>query len=219
MYTEITEKFKSDCRELNNMTMFILVPIMLFIIAIAVSISLHNNACIDWLAPVLVLLATVFSLLNYYLIVLFSIKNEPQFSKKNFWRIVSMVELYQEVMHKKDIKILINILKNSGVNTRPKVLEVLRHYQICLPRKIIGGSQIISILALTISTLAFVFSDILSMSFESQIMTLIIIMFVLFIYLFGYVLNKRIFHYFGEAALYIRIESAVSEIWMKSLIK
>ncbi len=130
-----------------------------------------------------------------------------------------MVELYQEVMHKKDIKILINILKNAGVNTRPKVLEVLRHYQICLPRKIIGGSQIISILALTISTLAFVFSDILSMSFESQIMTLIIIMFVLFIYLFGYVLNKRIFHYFGEAALYIRIESAVSEIWMKSLIK
>lgn len=219
MYTEITEKFKSDCRELNNMTMFILVPIMLFIIAIAVSISLHNNACIDWLAPVLILLATVFSLLNYYLIVLFSIKNEPQFSKKNFWSIVSMVELYQEVMHKKDIKILINILKNSGVNTMPKVLEVLRHYQICLPRKIIGGSQIISILALTISTLAFVFSDILSMSFESQIMTLIIIMFVLFIYLFGYVLNKRIFHYFGEAALYIRIESAVSEIWMKSLIK
>lgn len=219
MYTEITEKFKSDCRELNNMTMFILVPIMLFIIAIAVSISLHNNACIDWLAPVLILLATVFSLLNYYLIVLFSIKNEPQFSKKNFWSIVSMVELYQEVMHKKDIKILINILKNAGVNTRPKVLEVLRHYQICLPRKIIGGSQIISILALKISTLAFVFSDILSMSFESQIMTLIIIMFVLFIYLFGYVLNKRIFHYFGEAALYIRIESAVSEIWMKSLIK
>lgn len=219
MYTEITEKFKSDCRELNNMTMFILVPIMLFIIAIAVSISLHNNACIDWLAPVLILLATVFSLLNYYLIVLFSIKNEPQFSKKNFWSIVSMVELYQEVMHKKDIKILINILKNAVVNTRPKVLEVLRHYQICLPRKIIGGSQIISILALTISTLAFVFSDILSMSFESQIMTLIIIMFVLFIYLFGYVLNKRIFHYFGEAALYIRIESAVSEIWMKSLIK
>lgn len=219
MYTEITEKFKSDCRELNNMTMFILVPIMLFIIAIAVSISLHNNACIDWLAPVLILLATVFSLLNYYLIVLFSIKNEPQFSKKNFWSIVSMVELYQEVMHKKDIKILINILKNAGVNTRPKVLEVLRHYQICLPRKIIGGSQIISILALTISTLAFVFSDILSMSFESQIMTLIIIMFVLFIYLFGCVLNKRIFHYFGEAALYIRIESAVSEIWMKSLIK
>ncbi len=219
MYTEITEKFKSDCRELNNMTMFILVPIMLFIIAIAVSISLHNNDCIDWLAPVLILLATVFSLLNYYLIVLFSIKNEPQFSKKNFWSIVSMVELYQEVMHKKDIKILINILKNAGVNTMPKVLEVLRHYQICLPRKIIGGSQIISILALTISTLAFVFSDILSMSFESQIMTLIIIMFVLFIYLFGYVLNKRIFHYFGEAALYIRIESAVSEIWMKSLIK
>ncbi len=219
MYTEITEKFKSDCRELNNMAMFILVPIMLFIIAIAVSISLHNNACIDRLAPVLILLATVFSLLNYYLIVLFSIKNEPQFSKKNFWSIVSMVELYQEVMHKKDIKILINILKNAGVNTRPKVLEVLRHYQICLPRKIIGGSQIISILALTISTLAFVFSDILSMSFESQIMTLIIIMFVLFIYLFGYVLNKRIFHYFGEAALYIRIESAVSEIWMKSLIK
>lgn len=219
MYTEITEKFKSDCRELNNMTMFILVPIMLFIIAIAVSISLHNNACIDWLAPVLILLATVFSLLNYYVIVLFSIKNEPQFSKKNFWSIVSMVKLYQEVMHKKDIKILINILKNAGVNTRPKVLEVLRHYQICLPRKIIGGSQIISILALTISTLAFVFSDILSMSFESQIMTLIIIMFVLFIYLFGYVLNKRIFHYFGEAALYIRIESAVSEIWMKSLIK
>ena len=82
MYTEITEKFKSDCRELNNMTMFILVPIMLFIIAIAVSISLHNNACIDWLAPVLILLATVFSLLNYYLIVLFSMKNEPQFSKK-----------------------------------------------------------------------------------------------------------------------------------------
>ena len=218
MYTEITERFKEDCREINDMVLFISVPLLLFALTIAFSFICYKEN-LDWLSIVLLIVSFILSALNCYGIVLLTIRNNPKFSKKKFWRILSMIDLYKATVHKKDIKIMIEILKDEGVNTRPKVLEVLRHYQCCLPRKVMGGSQIISILALSISTLAFIFSDILSMSFQNQIIAIICLVGVIIVYILGYTLNKSLFHYFGESALYLRIESAVSEIWMKSLIK
>lgn len=218
MYTEITERFKEDCREINDMVLFIFVPLLLFALTIAFSFICYKEN-LDWLSIVLLIVSFILSALNCYGIVLLTIRKNPKFSKKKFWRILSMIDLYKATVHKKDIRIMIEILKDEGVNTRPKVLEVLRHYQCYLPRKVIGGSQIISILALSISTLAFIFSDILSMSFQNQIIAIICIVGIIIVYILGYTLNKSLFHYFGESALYLRIESAVSEIWMKSLIK
>lgn len=219
MYNVITEKFNDKSRNFNNRLAVVFVPIILFGSVIFGCIPLYNKDYAKWLVPLLFGFVFILCLLNCYMVIYLSIRKEPQFSKKNCWRLISMVRLYKTVMHNNDIEILIKILQEEGVNTRPKVLEVLRHYQCLLPRNTIGKSQFISILALSVSVLAFVFSNILSKPFEYQLITILCILGVLFVYVLGCALNKKVFYFFGEAALITRIEMAVSEIWMKSLIK
>jgi len=39
------------------------------------------------------------------------------------------IKLYQLQVHDNDIKLLMDILKKHNINTRPKQLEAIRHYQ------------------------------------------------------------------------------------------
>lgn len=219
MYNDINTKFKEQSRQLNNMIAFVSIPTILIMVALFFSFWIHHFHWAEWIEIVLYVFVVAFIFSFLYIVVLFSIRKEPNFSWKKCWRILFMIDLYLCAMHEKDINILIQLLKSHEVNTRPKVLEVLRHYQCLLPRKTIGSSHIISIVALCISTLAFVFSENFSTSFQNQIISIISILMILIIYYFVYGLNKYVFHYFGESALYERIESALSEIWIKSLIK
>ncbi|MDE6676497.1 MAG: hypothetical protein K2K12_02130 [Clostridia bacterium] len=219
MYNAISEKFRDKSRHYNNRLAVVSVPIILIPSVIFGCIPLYSKDYAKWLVPLLFGFVFIFCLVHCYMIIFISVRKEPEFSRNICWRLRAMVRLYKTVMHNNDIEILIKILKEEGANTRPKVLEVLRHYQCLLPRNTIGRSQFISILALSVSVLAFIFSDILSMSFDYQLIILLCLLGILFLYILGYALNKEVFYFFGEAALITRIEMAVSEIWMKSLIK
>lgn len=219
MYNIINEKFRDKSQQYNNRLAVVSVPIILFPSVVFGCIPLYSKDYAKWLVPLLFGFVFIFCLVHCYLMIFVSVRKEPQFSKKYCWHLRAMVKFYKTVMHNKDVEAVIKILKEEGVNTRPKVLEVLRHYQCLLPRNTTGKSQLISILALSVSILALVFSNLSSKSFEYQIITLLCLLGVLYIYILCYALNKKVFYFFGEAALITRIEMAVSEIWMKSMIK
>ena len=80
-------------------------------------------------------------------------------NKMNIMDIEINTKLYQIQTHDKDIEILKIILKEHNVNTRPKQLEAIRHYQALIPRNIIGGSSFISVLAFAISIIALILDD------------------------------------------------------------
>lgn len=151
--------------------------------------------------------------------ILIVLKKEKQFKWKNVWRIKSNIEIFIKTMHQKDIELLVDILKSQGVNTRPKVLEILRHYQCLLPRRMVSGTQIISICALIISIIALFFQDNIIYSQETAIVVTIIIFGGTLVYLILWWVNRNILRVLGKDALNERIEMAVSEIWIKSLIK
>ena len=221
MYNSINYEFKNNSQYLKNQTLYIGFPILYFIIAGLLAYFLKWNLFEPFfLIFIFFGVIIILILISYYgLIIIGTIKNEEEFSWRNIWNVIKITRLYTITVHKKDIALLVKILKNHGVNTRPKVLEVLRHYQCLLPRKTRGGISVISILALSISALALIFNDYVQNSEINQMIVLAVIFGVLLVCLLAYQLNKDIFRYFGENAFNERIEMAISEIWMKSLIK
>lgn len=115
---------------------------------------------------------------------------------------------------------MIKYLKNNGINTRPKVLEAVRHYQAILPRKLIAGIQVVPFLALIVSLFAFIFSgSIIFNSIENVGIICLLASLVILVYIEYCFLNEKIFKAFGTEELYKRLEDCLSEIYMHSLIK
>ncbi len=220
MYNSISSEFKDKSKYLTNQTIYIGLPIFYFGVGVLLIYLLKWDIFNPfYLFFVFFGVITFLILISYYGLILKTVKSEKEFSWKKSWRILKMINFYTETVHNKDIDLLKNILKDYGVNTRPKVLEVLRHYQCLLPRKIISGGHLLSILALTIATLALLFQDSIYNSENKLFMVFFVILMVIAIYMLIDFLNKNFFRVLGVDALNERIEMAVSEIWIHSLIK
>lgn len=220
MYNKISDEFKANSHYSINQSIYIGLPGILLLISFLLFYFLKWNL----FQPIYLYFIYVFTLLlliliGYYALVIITVKKEDGFSWKKIWRISKIIKLFTDTVHKKDIELLIRILKKQGVNTRPKVLEVLKHYQCLLPRKTKTGISIVSFLALCVSILALVYNDYVQKSEINQLIVAIVIVGALLVALVVYQLNRNIFRFLGEDALNERIEMAISEIWMKSMIK
>ena len=152
--------------------------------------------------------------IGVYVFVITKVCKLEGFSWKNIMDIERNTKLYQIRTHDKDIELLKDILKEHNINTRPKQLEAIRHYQALIPRNIVGGSSFISVLAFSISIIALILDDKVYYN-EENLKSIFAFLFVVsLIYLIFYFLNKNIFRLFGSAELYKRLESSISEIYM-----
>ncbi len=125
-------------------------------------------------------------------------------------------------LFRKDIEILVPIIKSCGINTRAKVLEAIRHYQILLLRKSNKGFAIISVVSLTVSVAGIILASVKYQSSEELFVLMLLLVSLMIVVILLCILVKKmyiIFYGLTEYALYERIESALSEIWMKNLIK
>ena len=156
----------------------------------------------------------LFSLICYFVILYVLIKNE-KIEFKDFLRINENRYKYNELIHSKDILILIDILKNNGINTRHKAGEALRHYQCIIPRNVVSQNQFTNIMALTISILAFFCSDMVFNSFEIVKLSFMIILFVAMSYFMVRIIDMYFFRFFGTIELYKKLELLISEIYIK----
>lgn len=220
MYNQINKKFSDGSAIRKNQILLIYLP-LLFIVAVVLIIYFCK---IDFLASYFkIILAEIIYMsvigIIYYLYMLYNVKGTDGFSIKNIYKIDEIKNLFMDTLHKKDIELLIGILKEKGINTRSKVQEVLHHYQCLLPRKNIGGGQIIAILALTVSMLALFMQNEILLYEEKIIIIVSVIVLVFLIYLLWKFIYKVIIRAFGQDALNERIECALSEIWVKQLIK
>ena len=152
--------------------------------------------------------------IGVYVFIITKVCKSEDFHWKNVMDIEINTKLYQIQTHDKDIGILKIILKEHNVNTRPKQLEAIRHYQALIPRNIIGGSSFISVLAFAISIIALILDDKVYYNEENLKFIFTFLFVVSLIYLIFYLFNKNIFKLFGSAELYKRLESSISEIYM-----
>lgn len=220
MYDEIDYRFRKEAKELNNRLAFLGLAgiyLIIFIVSLFVFDEHIFDPFYNYIISVVALGVVV--LLSIYLLIVVSIRKESSFSWKKIWKVRTIINIYYDTIHEKDIKLLIILLKEFNTNTRPKVQEALRHYQCQLPRRIAGQNFLISLVALTVSLIALFIQDRIMESPVNVAVAIAIIAGVIIIYFVLTKLNNTYLRYFGKVAFYERMEMAISEIYMKCLIK
>ena len=154
-----------------------------------------------------------------YIYMAISIRKYTKLSIKNIFDLDFVQEQYKEMIHKEDLKILCEILKDNHINTRPKVQETIRHYQCLLPRKVSTSGTLLSILAFTVSTLALIFSESVWNSATTLAIVFVLVLAVILIYGVIIMIDKFYFKALGNDALYTRLEASLSEIFMDYYLK
>lgn len=136
----------------------------------------------------------------------------------NYWKFKETIQLYIDERKSRDANLLAEICKKNSINTRPKVLEAIRHYQTLVPRNIIGSGVFLSLVAIIISIVAFSFDDNTISSERFQFM-LSIFLLVGILYAFFKLTVEQFASSFGNKALYRRMEDTLSSIYFQSIIK
>lgn len=166
---------------------------------------------------VLYLLAIIIA----YTIIFIIAKKKKSFRAKDYFHLKRVLNSLKDIS-KKDVQILVPLLKRYGINTRPKVQEADKHYQILLLRKSKNGFAILSIISLAISIASIILSALNYKSGKDLIVLLIVLLSLIICVTLVCILIKIIYrticYNLSEYALYERIEAALSEIWMKQLI-
>ena len=210
MYLKIEEEFKKKSLLRRSQIAFFSIYFLLAILVAWICMKYVDDNRI-WLY--IILYGVVFYI-GVYVFIITKVWKSEDFHWKNVMDIEINTKLYQIQTHDKDIEILKIILKEHNVNTRPKQLEAIRHYQALIPRNIIGGSSFISVLAFAISIIALILDEKVYYNEENLKFIFTFLFVVSLIYLIFYLFNKNIFKLFGSAELYKRLESSISEIYM-----
>lgn len=210
MFQKIEEDFKKVSQVIEYRKYYVVALSIVFIIICA--------TCIDVTAitvniDLVFIIMCAFYILCYVFLFIITFVNK-QTRIKDFIKFSLVKSKFDELIHRDDIESLNEILVKYGVNTRPKVAELLRHYQSVMYKNIKSNGQFISLLALGISLLAFFFSETLLTSYVFLQLSIEILLLIIMCYFLVLTINKNLFSFFGNEKFYERIESYVFEIFV-----
>ena len=214
MYLQIENEFKTESRFLKQNSVLILSSVALIAVLIAIdNITEEKNR----IAVVIVcfFIGLFLMWITFYAIIYFKHVNKEKRSFCAFFRFSTTLHTYQEKIHNEDIQTLKQILKKHKIDTRPKLEEVIKHYQCVLPRKVEQSGQLLSILAFAISVLALLLSETVMNSAENIVGIILILSMLTLFYLIAQFFNRNVLKVFSKESLYERIESSLAEIFME----
>lgn len=210
MFQKIEEDFKKVSQVIEYRKYYVLALSVVFIIVFATCIDVNDiTVNID----LVFIIMCAFYMLCYVILFIITFVNK-QTRIKDFTKFSLVKSKFDEFIHRDDIESLNKILVKYGVDTRPKVAELLRHYQSIMYKNIKSNGQFISLLALGISLLAFFFSETLLTSYVFLQLSIEILLLIIMCYFLVSTINKNLFSFFGNEKFYERIESYVFEIFV-----
>ena len=223
MYLRIEKEFKKKSKHRKTQLLFVIgaftFATILSLLFLPALLSMIENNKIDSKYIWFILLGMLpFSFICHAYMV-WNIRNYVKLSIKNIFDFDFIKEQYQEMIHKEDLKVLCEILKDNHINSRPKVQETIRHYQCLLPRKVSTSGMLLSILAFAVSTMALIFSESVWNSATTLAVIIVIVLAVILIYGMIIAIDKFYFKALGKDALYTRMEASLSEIFMTYYLK
>jgi len=209
MYYIIEKDFKKNSWHKRDMTFILILSISYTILSILLS-GIFGSI---WYSYGLTLVIVPVQ----YTYIFFLVKKHCN-TQVNYWKFKKNVQSYIAERKSRDAKLLAEICKKNSINTRPKVLEAIRHYQTLVPRNIIGSGVFLSLVAIIISIVAFSFDDNTISSERFQLMISIFLL-VGILYAFFKLTVDQFASSFGNKALYRRMEDILSSIYFQSIIK
>lgn len=219
MYLKIEKEFKKKSKNRKSQLLFVLgVAIYAIILSSIITFLVDLDKSMGTYLLIMIVSVIPF-FIGCYVVILIKISKTEKLLFKNIFLLEENKNNYHQIIHKEDIKILLDILKENNINTRPKVQEAIRHYQCLLPRKIVSSGQLLAILAFAISVMALLFSEPVMTSIGNVQVVLEIIWSVIIIYVAIRIIEKNYFRCFGNDELYMRLEASLSEIFMEYYLK
>lgn len=209
MYYSIESEFKKNSWHKRDLRFILILSISYIVLSILFSATFGSI----WYSYGLTLLIVP----AQYTYIFFLLKKYCNTQVK-YWKIKRTFQLYISERKARDTNLLAEICKKNSINTRPKVLEAIRHYQILIPRNIIGSGVFLSLVAIIISIVAFSFDDNTISSERFQLMMSIFLL-VAILYTFFKFTIDQFASSFGTKALYKRMEDILSTIYFLSIIK
>ncbi|MBU1144748.1 MAG: hypothetical protein KJ971_02680 [Firmicutes bacterium] len=210
MYYRIENEFKKNSWYKRDLNFILILSVSYTVLSIFLSTILGSI----WYSYGLALLIVP----SQYTYIFFIVRKFNNHEAKYF-EVKSNVQSYIDERKSRDAKMLAEICKKNSINTRPKVLEAIKHYQTLLPRNIIGSGVFLSLVAIIISIAAFSFNENNTISSErfQFMMTLFLLVGILYAF-FKFTVNQFASS-FGTKALYRRMEEILSTIYFQSIIK
>lgn len=167
------------------------------------------------------IIGTVSYIIVYLYVVRSNIKNNV-YGGVSKWKMVDPIyniDEFKRIQREKDRDILIELSKQSGINTRHKVAHVIDHYRTLLPRTINGTGQFLPVLAIVLTVGVFVYD--LNAEIVNEKTTFIcslILIFSIFWFSISSIANL-IGNAYSKKSFYTRMEEMYTEIYINQNIK
>ena len=205
MIEKIENDFKKKINYKMKSTILTLIFLLLIIICI-ISIFLVGS----WLAITISLAFILFSLLYIYFYTIIKTKGKS--------KLKNMFDEYKRIKRDDNLKKLLDILRNNGVNSKLEIELLIKYYQNKQPKNVNSSGQLLSTLALFSSFFFFVVDPDFSTINEKIIMSVkFLIVCALIYYIFNTIL-KELKDIHSADNFSIMMEKYLIEIIVKKII-
>jgi len=212
MYVEIETEFKNKSWSRSELS-FRIGLLIFYLASVYISYERFGIGNRFWYRFAVIVIVAILAIQTYVFCMLK--KNQKH---KPFWKFTTNLDIYKKEIVESDVKSLIEIIKKFGINTRPKVQELIRHYQTLIPRSIIGTGTILSIIAISISILSLSLSEGNTLSNERLSMLVALSIVIGILYFMIKSINEQLSS-FRRPRIYLYIEQLLAIIYFRSLVK
>jgi len=215
LYLSIEQQFRKLSNVLKNQIIFLLFVFLVVIV---------ETLIVCFFFPSLkgcFIVAICGDILFFFCCYLYIVISNWNIIKKNRWKIFDIgynISEYDRRLQQKDLVILKELLKENKVNTRTEIQELIRHYQCLLPRTIQRSGVTLSIFALVVSIWSLIYKESTDNALHNLFLIIVVSISILIVYGLSLSIYNKWFKIFGNAALYSRLEAALTEIYVNTPI-
>ena len=211
MFHTIEEKFKSKSNVLKNQIRFIASIILCLAVEIGIAYFLPKD-------PTTIIIFAISADILFYLVCYICVViTNRKFIKEPWWKIFDIDHNKSEFskrLQQKDLVILKEILLENNVNTRDEIKQLITHYQCLLPQRLKRSGITSTVFALVVSIWALLYKESIDYALFNLFLILIVTISIVVLYGATLIIYNEWFKIFGKSALYSRLETALTEIYV-----
>ena len=153
-----------------------------------------------------------------YLCLFINLKNFKTKKNKTFFKIFYNIKKYKEFIYEEDVLILSMILEKNHIEPS-KLNEMINHYRFLIPTNLKKANDIIPYVSLIVSLVALFSTDFFIKNTINIVNAVAIIGISLLMYFCIYSVKSFMNLILGKDDLYIKLEKALSEIYIQNILK
>lgn len=219
MFNKIEKEFIK--KSIYYKTGQILVRLVSIFVAIAYFMLIKFSFSNFKILVCLVLAVYFLALIVFYVFIFIRVKKKCnyKFAINDFFDFDKNINLYKSFIHEEDVITLGIIFEENEIDTKEKLLEIIKHYQCVMSKKFYSSYNLVSYISLIISIMAFFSTDFI----KNNINNLFLFISIMLLSIIFYIALKKVKEYmslvYGKEELYRKIESSSIELYITKLIK